>query len=340
MGGPSSRVATARNAVAALGLPPGTPVLVACSGGPDSLALAATLAYVAPRAGWAAGAVVVDHALRPGSRAVADAAAAACAELGLPAQVRRVEVPGGGTGAGCGGPEAAAREVRYAALEAAAAAVAPDTVVLLGHTMDDQAETVLLGLARGSGARSLAGMAAATGRFRRPFLGLRRTDTVGICADLALPFQEDPSNALDGDWVRADGGPLRRSALRHTVLPALIEALGPGVVPALARTATLLRRDADFLDDLAASAHARAVRFQAAGRVELEVAVLAEEHSALRTRVLHANLCALGGHAYSARHVDAVDKLITDYHGQGAANLPGQVTARRRGDVLVLERLE
>lgn len=334
MVGPTPRVAAARSALAALALPAGTPVLVACSGGADSLALAATLAHVAPRQGWVARAVVVDHSLRPGSAGDADAAARACRALGLPAEVRTVRVP-----PGHGGPEAAARTVRYAALEEAARDVAPDAVVLLGHTMDDQAETVLLRLARGSGARSLAGMAGATGRFRRPFLTLRRTDTRGICADLGLTPIEDPSNAVDGGWVRADGGPLLRSAVRHTALPALADALGPGVVPALARTADQLRRDADLLEGLSDAALARVVLTRQEGRVELSAGLLAAEHPAIRTRVLHRMLVELagGGGAYAARHVDAVDRLVTEYHGQGVADLPGRLSASRDGGAIVLE---
>lgn len=337
MGGPTPRVAAARSALADLDLPAGSAVLVACSGGADSLALAATLAHVAPRRGWRAGAVVVDHALRPSSADDAAAAAAACRALGLPAEVRTVAVPGGARGTGHGGPEAAARTARYAALEEAAAG--PGAVVLLGHTMDDQAETVLLRLARGSGARSLAGMAQATARFRRPFLALRRADTRGICADLGLTPIEDPSNAADGGWVRADGGPLLRSAVRHTALPALVEALGPGVVPALARTAAQLRRDAELLEDLAGAALERAVRGRGPGRVDVDAATLAAEHPALRTRVLHRLLVETSGTggAYAARHVDAVDRLVTDYHGQGAADLPG-LTARRSGGTIVLTK--
>src|SRR5699024_10892879 len=137
-------------------------------------------------------------------------------------------------------PEAAARTARYAALADAAQDAA---AVLLGHTIDDQAETVLLGLGRGSGARSLAGMPAAAGLWRRPFLGLRRSDTEACCTALGLGWAEDPTNAPDGPWRRADGGPLRRAAVRHHVLPALEDALGPGVAEALARTAQRLRDD-------------------------------------------------------------------------------------------------
>lgn len=335
--GPTERVARARTAVAALALPPGSRALVACSGGPDSLALAATLAHVAPRQGWVAGAVVVDHGLLPTSAADAAQAAATCERLGLPTEVRRAQITG------AGGPEGAARDARYAALTEAAGA---EGIVLLGHTLDDQAETVLLGLARGSGARSLAGMAPATGRYRRPFLSLTRADTTGICTDLGLTPLQDPSNALDGPWRRADGGPLLRSALRHTVIPALEEALGPGVVPALARTADLLRADADHLDALADEALARArvdddATHAPSSSMTLEVAGLERLPDAVRTRVVHRAIMGVAPPgargAVGSRHVEAVDRLLVEYRGQGIAHLPGFVRARREGGRLVIE---
>ena len=167
-------------------------VLVACSGGPDSLALAAVAAYFARRGHVdghpvSVGAVVVDHQLQPGSAGVAAATAATLRDLGLsPVQIRTVDVASTGMG-----PEAAARDARHAALEAAA----DDTgagAILLGHTLDDQAEQVLLGLARGSGTRSLAGMRPARGRLLRPFLGLRRADTLEICEVEGLDPWHDP----------------------------------------------------------------------------------------------------------------------------------------------------
>src|SRR5690625_7898388 len=101
-------------------------------------------------------------------------------------------------------------------------------------------------------------MPAAAGLWRRPFLGLRRRDTEAVCAALGLRYVDDPTNAPDGPWRRADGGPLRRAAVRHHVLPALAEALGPGVPEALARTADRLREDEDYLaraaDELAVRA--------------------------------------------------------------------------------------
>ncbi|TNC16944.1 tRNA lysidine(34) synthetase TilS [Georgenia sp. 311] len=327
MAGPAPAVAAARVAVrAALAdLPAGALVLVACSGGADSLALAAATAFVAPRAGLRAGAVVVDHGLAPGSDDVAARAAATCAGLGLePVEVRAVDV---GTE---GGPEAAARTARYAALAEAADAHGA-AAVLLGHTLDDQAETVLLGLGRGSGARSLAGMAPVTGRWRRPFLALRRRDTEACCTALGLEWVTDVTNAPDGPWRRADGGPLRRSAVRHDVMPALEAALGPGVAQALARTARLLREDDDYLTRAAADLAARAGLGED-GEVDLDVAELAAEHPALRGRVLHLAATAAGcpPGALAAVHVAALDALVTHYHGQGALDLPGAVTAVRR----------
>jgi tRNA(Ile)-lysidine synthase len=232
-------VARTREAVRATlaELPQGTTVLVACSGGTDSLALAAATAFEAPKLGLRAGAVVVDHGLQPDSAHVAETAAEQCRTLGLdPVQVRVVEV---GTD---GGPEGAARTARYDALRDAADELSAD-VVLLAHTRDDQAETVLLGLGRGSGARSLAGMAPAVGRLRRPFLEVPRATTAAACIASGLRPWHDPHN---------DDPQYTRVRVRHEVLPVLEEALGPGVVEALARTAGLLRADADALDQLAA----------------------------------------------------------------------------------------
>ncbi|GAA2726324.1 tRNA lysidine(34) synthetase TilS [Cellulomonas aerilata] len=337
MTGPAPAVAAARRAVhdAVRDLPAGSLVLVACSGGPDSLALAAATAFVAPRAGVTAGAVVVDHGLQPGSREVADAAAAACRTLELgPVEVVRVVV---GT---AGGPEGAAREARYAALDAAAGRLGA-AAVLLGHTLDDQAETVLLGLARGSGARSLAGMPSRRGPLRRPFLALRRADTEAVCAALGLDPWHDPTNTPaarrvgdvdDGgdvvDGVRGRPAP-RRSLVRHRLLPALEEALGPGVAPALARTADQLREDADALDALADELLA-AARLGATGDVrdrdlDLDPAVLLAAPAAVRRRALRAAAVAAGAPTGSVHrsHVLALDALVTDWHGQGPVALPG-----------------
>jgi tRNA(Ile)-lysidine synthetase-like protein len=333
--GPDPAVAAVRSALRAdlealLAERPGTArVLVACSGGPDSLALAAAAAFVAPRLGLGAGAVVVDHGLQAGSAEVASRAAARCEALGLPAQVRTV--------APAGPSEAAARDARLAALESAAVEDGA-AAVLLAHTLDDQAEQVLLALARGSGARSLAGMPATRGLLRRPLLGLRREVLARACAAQGLEPWHDPTN-------HPDGGGARRARVRHELLPALEDVLGPGVAGALARTADLLRADAEVLDALAAELLV-AARAAGAGAAQdtapdpargtadsLDAATLAAAPAALRTRALRLALLAWGAPAGSlhAAHVAAVDALVTHWAGQGAVDLPGLRVARRCG---------
>jgi tRNA(Ile)-lysidine synthase len=316
-------VAAVRNAVrAALRSVPGGPaasVLVACSGGADSLALAAATAFVAPRAGFRAGLVTVDHGLQEGSAARAAAVAGWARTAGFePVEVASVDV-----GGRPGGPEAAARDARYEALSSAAERNGA-AAVLLGHTRDDQAETVLLGLARGSGARSLAGMGAARGRYRRPLLDLPRATVRAAAAGLAT--WDDPHNADPA---------FARSRVRHTVLPALERELGPGVAAALARTAQQLRADADALDDWATAALAAAQADEG-----LDVTVLGALPVAVRTRVLRRAALAAGcpPSDLTAGHVGELDRLVTDWHGQGPLHLPGGVAAARACGTLALSR--
>ncbi|HEX5302256.1 MAG TPA: tRNA lysidine(34) synthetase TilS [Streptosporangiaceae bacterium] len=318
--GPGVAVAEVRTAVRAClaGLTAGELVLVACSGGADSLALAAATAFVAPRLGLRAGAVTVDHGLQPGSAERAADIAVLLAKLGLdPVRSTAVTV----APAGASGPENAARVARYVALDAAAAADGA-AAVLLGHTLDDQAETVLLGLARGSGGRSLAGMPARRGRYRRPLLAVRRAATAAACAELGLEPWQDPHNS-DFRFTRA--------RVRHQALPALEAALGPGVAEALARTAAQLRADAECLDDLAfaESGHLRQAGSDPAG---LDVAWLAALPAAIRTRVLRdaAVMAGCPPGALAAGHIGQVDALVTAWRGQRWADLPGGVRARRQ----------
>jgi tRNA(Ile)-lysidine synthase len=348
-------VAAARNAVRAVlaALGPDDLVLVACSGGADSLALAASLAAEARRVGRSvrsrgyavrAGAVIVDHGLQPGSADVAARAAEQCRALGLdPVVVRDAD-----WSRGTGGSEAAARDARYAALEAVAVETGA-ALVLLGHTLDDQAEQVLLGLARGAGARSLAGMPRERGIFRRPFLGVRRMQTEAVCTASGLVYWTDPTNLLPDDGAPAAFTPLR-SQVRGRVLPVLEDTLGPGVAEALGRTADQLRDDADLLAVLAADllTEARSAAENGdvhpgqaadehkpvlgpAAEVVLDVGVLEQAHPALRRRALRLAALAVGCPPTDTgtRHVDALDALVVSWSGQGPVHLPGGARARR-----------
>jgi len=313
--GPDPAVARIRSAVRPALVASDQRVLVACSGGADSLALAAAIAFEAPRAGVPAGAVTVDHGLQAGSGARADATAGLLRNLGLdPVTVVRVEVGRDG------GPEGAARTARYRALRTAAGE--DGARVALAHTLDDQAETVLLGLGRGSGPRSVAGMVATNPPFWRPLLGIRRSTTRAACAALELPVWDDPWNA-DPAYTRV--------RLRTEALPLLEDVLGGGVAPALARTAALLREDLDLLDALARAELDRLS--DDAGLPSTEMAALP---AALRRRVLRDWLRAGGVPDLQAVHLAAVDALLTDWHGQGRVDLPGGAGVVRTSGRLVL----
>lgn len=308
-----------RKTVPALGDLDDSPlVLVALSGGPDSLALAAATAFEASRLGYRAGAVIVDHGLQVGSADVAAAAARQATDLGLdPVLVRTVTV---GTD---GGPEAAARTARYTALAAAAADTGADWV-LLGHTLDDQAETVLLGLARGSGATSMQGMDRVSGIYRRPLLGVRRDFTERFCADSGLEPWTDPQNS-DPAFTRV--------RVRTRVLPMLEAELGPGITEALARTADQLREDSDALDHFAEEVAEELADMAEAG-ISLPVGALASNPPALRQRLIRLAVQSEFHLSLSRAHTLEVARLVTDWHGQGAVDLPG-VRVERQGGLLV-----
>jgi tRNA(Ile)-lysidine synthase len=293
-------------------------LLVALSGGADSLALAAATAFEAPRAGIRAGAVIVDHALQEGSADVAAKTANQAALLGLaPILVKRVVV---GTG---GGPEAAARDARYVAL-AEAADETRASLVLLGHTLDDQAETVLLGLARGSGASSLHGMAANGGIYARPLLGIRRSTTEQFCADSGLTPWHDPQN---------DESRFARVRVRSAVMPLLERELGPGVAEALARTAAQLREDDEALDHFAEELAEELVDLAEAG-ISLRVASLASNPAALRQRLIRLAVASEFHVSLSRAQTLEIARLVTDWSGQEALDLPG-FRVRRRGGLLI-----
>jgi tRNA(Ile)-lysidine synthase len=317
--GPDPAVAAARLAVRrALVDVTGPAVLVACSGGADSLALLAATVFESRRQPWRVVGVTVDHGLQEGASARADAVAVQMAELGAGETMTvrvRVDAPGIG-------PEAAARQARYAALSQAADRAGSD-VVLLGHTLDDQAETVLLGLTRGSGGRSIAGMRreyAEEGiRFRRPLLDLTRAQTEQACRAEGIDWWSDPHN---------DDPRFTRSRLRHRVLPVLEEELGPGVARSLARTADLLQDDLAALDELAAEAFGRAGT-EGGG---LDAAWLTGQPPALSTRVLRRAALDAGcpPTELTKGHVDTLVELVGGRLAAGpraVLQLPGQVTA-------------
>ncbi|MET0716624.1 MAG: tRNA lysidine(34) synthetase TilS [Mycetocola sp.] len=293
-------------------------VLVALSGGPDSLALAAATAFEASRMGIRAGAVIIDHGLQPGSENVAAQAKAAAEQLGLdPVVVRRVNVSPGS------GPEAAARDARYGAI----AEVAESTDarrVLLGHTLDDQAETVLLGLARGSGAASLRGMSPMTGLYLRPLLEVRREVTHAACAAEGLRAWVDPHNA-DTRFTRV--------RVRNAVLPVLERELGPGVAEALARTAEQLREDSEALDHMVLEIIEEICEPAEAG-IAVDVGALAANPAALRNRIIRLVAFSEFGRSLDRGHTLEVARLVTDWRGQGPIDVPG-IRVSRQGPLLV-----
>ncbi|MDQ4010952.1 MAG: tRNA lysidine(34) synthetase TilS [Actinomycetota bacterium] len=304
--------------------PTGDVVAVACSGGADSLALAAATVHCAGRLDLAVHGLVVDHGLQPGSGPVAQTAAQVLRGLGCTAaRVLPTTVEGPG------GPEGAARRTRYAALRASAPAGA---LVLLGHTLDDQAETVLLGLGRGSGPRSVAGMRELDPPWGRPLLGVRRAVTVAACDALGLVPWVDPHNADPR---------FRRVRLRTEALPLLEDVLAGGVAQALARTASQLQEDLDLLDRQAGVLLAQALDVTALNVAALNVTVLAQAPAALRRRVLRRWLLDAGVTELTDAHLRAADDLIGRWSGQGAVRLPGDVELfRAHGRLQVSEVLD
>jgi tRNA(Ile)-lysidine synthase len=287
---------------------------VGLSGGPDSLALTAVAAQLRPTT-----ALIVDHGLQSDSAVVAETARAQAVALGcVDARVLCVDVGADG------GPEAAARAARYAALGAHR-----EGPVLLAHTLDDQAETVLLGLGRGSGARSIAGMRPSDPPWCRPLLGVRRTVTHAACQELGLTAWQDPHNS-DRRFTR--------TRLRQEVLPLLEEVLGGGVAEALARTATALREDTELIDTLAA----QALPDVGAGP-GLRAQALAALPDVVRRRVIRGWLLAGGATGLTDKQIRGVDTLVTAWRGQGGvavgSALRGQrLVAGRRDGVLTLRR--
>jgi len=287
----------------------GDKVLVAVSGGADSLALAYALSVEAKKLAITVIGVTIDHQLQSESGIQAQKVVTQLQSFDIDCVVMKVTVDIKE------GLEASARKVRYQAIEEIAQeknAVA----VFLGHTKDDQAETVLLGLARGSGTRSLSGMAHHNGIYVRPLLDITRTQSEEFCNEVGLAFWSDPHNQ-DQQFARV--------RVRTEALPTLEKTIGPGISDALARSAHLLRDDADALDHWAKREE---IHLDLA---DLECAHLETLPRAIRTRVLRSAIYAAGAPSgsVSAEHVSAVEALITAWSGQGALNLPGGVKVER-----------
>ncbi|SFC19956.1 tRNA(Ile)-lysidine synthase [Nocardioides terrae] len=301
----------------------GDTVLVACSGGADSLALVAATVFEARRPSLRVVGVTVDHGLQDGSSEQAARTVRQMAEIGCDETFTVTVAVEDAAGIG---PEAAARRARYAALDQVADHVGA-ALVLLGHTRDDQAETVLLGLARGSGGRSMAGMRRAFDRYRRPLLDVSRLDTATACQVEGLDAWDDPHNSDPG---------YARVRVRTRVLPVLEDELGPGVAATLARTADQLRADMDLLDDLAEAAYGTLVE----GGSTIDATALAAHPDALRRRILR--LAALAAGCPSSElfheHVLALDALVTDWRGQRWVDLPGHRRGVRRDGAVSIER--
>ncbi len=291
-------------------LPSNSRVLVGVSGGADSMALAISLHLESIAKKIQVIPVVVDHGLQSDSAEVAKSVVAKLIKLGFEdvftarAHVTMQD-----------GVEASARRARYQIFNQALDTYSA-SVFFLGHTLDDQAESVLLGLARGSGTKSLSGMPEVTGPFIRPLLNIESATTDAACLEYEIEFWNDPHN-LNEDF--------RRVRVRKHIIPAMEENLGPGITEALARSARLLREDATALEDWAARIYSEL------DPKSLDVEVLAGVPKAVRSRVIRLAIYAAGAPSgsISADHIVPIEALITNWHGQGSADLPGGVKVAR-----------
>lgn len=333
-------------------------ILVACSGGRDSMALAALAARVCAMIGARCGAVIIDHNMQTGSGDVAQQAAAQCQQLGLnPVRVQRVQV----VQSSDIGAEAAARDARYAAI-CDIARTTNAAAVLLAHTKNDQAETVLIGLLRSGGVDALAGMPETFTRdgvvFARPLLDLTRGDTTGICEDLGLDWWDDPTNGddltsensspangdaqINGDALTSTDSPALsltqrhlplRSRIRHRLIPFMEEFTDSDIVAHLAAGARATRRDKEYLDTQADHALAAALLDPADDILRLSARVLATEHPAIRVRVI-AHALAVANVPVTSTQLESIDRLIVNWHGQSAVQLPRGYSAFRQKHVI------
>lgn len=301
------------------GVGAGDRVVLAVSGGADSMALALASAFEGARVGVLVGAIVVEHGLQPETKSLAPAVVAKLESIGIfPAEIATVEV----SDSASVGMEAAARSVRYEALEKGAKRQGA-RFVMLGHTLNDQAETVLLGLTRGSGIKSMAGMREIDGLWLRPLLEINRATTEACCLDSGVDFWVDPQNSQEK---------FTRVRLRNSVLPHLERELGPGVAQALARTAQLFQQDLDYLEQQTSTAYAANVKVGAT-IVSVSVAGIEVLPPAIASRVLH-RVLSLFTPNVSKNQVDQVHDLVTNWHGQKELSVPGARVVRQDGELI------
>ncbi len=319
-------------------------VLLGLSGGPDSLALASVAAHFARRGEIHVGAVIVDHQLQEGSAEVAARAATQARELGLePVSIETVTVD-----ARHEGPEMAARMARYGAFERVVEQTGA-SAVLLAHTLDDQAETVLLGLARGSGTRSLAGIPRIRTEngvtYLRPLLEHTRAEIEEICVAEGLDPWHDPTNTDES---------LMRARVRHRIMPYLEQNLGGAVATSLARTAAIVGPDSEFLEASAREA-LRGVQLETSaltnsngrsfGSLEelvqvpevargthritavLDREALSQLHPAMRRRALALAVTESGGETPGFERLSALDEFALTRAKGGPLQMAGHVIA-------------
>jgi tRNA(Ile)-lysidine synthase len=300
----------------------GARVLVAVSGGPDSLCLLHALVRLQRLLAIDPICVHFDHALRKGSSEDAEYVRRQARRLGAPFVLRRATSrPAKGDSV-----EAWARTVRYEALTEVLEERGGG-VVAVGHTADDQAETVLLALLRGGGLEAISGMKPVSGPLVRPLLETTREETEAFCRSLGLRPRRDPMN---------ERAAFMRVGIRSRVIPRLERALGRNLRSTLARSATLLQRDAEFLDQLAAAARPELVATSGPDEVLLRRDRLAGLAPAIVGRIVRRAMLDLGT-LPEAGHVDAVIGLGDARRGQSIA-LPGGLLARREREYVRLSR--
>lgn len=313
-------------------------VLVACSGGRDSLALTALSAIVCASRGLRCAVVIVDHHMQAHSTEIAKEAANRCVQVGVDRKyvyLESVNVKDSGEG-----EESAARSARYEAIIKVANANKA-AVVLLAHTANDQAETVLMGLKDSAGLEAVAGMKAITQRqnvrFARPIIELTREDTTGICEDLGIAWWDDPTNGdnISKTQELCENYPLR-SRIRHTLMPYLSHFLKANMVTLLSKGAKLAQDDLDYINSKVDEAYSKVTIIDENEQiVSLEAKKLEQYHPAIRRRIIARALTALCLR-FSSSHVQAIDELCTNWHGQKPFSLPNHYEASRRAKHIVI----